>query len=137
MFLRPENVNSFPPNLSIIHKFSVIYLRGRGVLRHGVDNEFNAEGTGETERVGEQPEHSAGNDEFCVHGEARLQDPFLFHQTFHRLVLHLGLFVLRQGAQILLLQRGSVAELHQGYHPTKGHPGQEGSLVVFVHLQQD
>ena len=112
-----------------------IYLRG--ILRHGVDNELNAESAGKAKRIGEQPEHSAGNDEFGVHGEARLQDPFLLHQTFHRLALDLGLFVLRQGAQVLLLERGSVAQLDQGYHPTEGHPGQEGCLVVFVHLEQE
>ena len=113
------------------------YLRGCGILRHGVDNELNAEGAGEAKCVGEQPEHSAGKDEFRVHGEARLQDPCVLHQTFHRLVLHLGLFVFWQGAQVFLLQRGAVPELDQGDHPTKGHPGQEGGLVVFVHLGQD
>ena len=133
-----------------------VYLIDLTILRHCVDDELDAERAGEAERVGKQPEHSATHDERGVHGETGLQDPFLPHQTLHGLViclncilvimmcsllinhvylvLHLGLLGLRQGAQVLLLERGAVAQPHQGDHPAEGHPRRERGLVVLVNL---
>ena len=65
------------------------YLRFCGPFRHGVDDEFDAEGAGEAEGVGEQPVHAAGDDEAGVHGDARPEDALALHPPPHRLVLHL------------------------------------------------
>ena len=133
-----------------------MYLNDLTVLRHGVDDELDAERAGEAERVGKKPEHSTTHDERGVHGEAGLQDPLLPHQTLHGLVIclnfilvimmcsllikhvylvmHLSLLGLWKGPQVLLLEGGAVAQPHQGDHPAEGHPRQEGGLVVLVNL---